>query len=339
MKSVLSARLALAAVLSLFAAHAMAAPEPTATAGKPAGGAPDAVVVVGGRSILLPEFEAEVRAAMRQKYYHGAVPEAQILALQRDVANRMIDETLLVEEAKRRGLTPRAEKLDQAVADFDRRYGDSPNWQQNRDKMLGQIRPELERRDLLEQIEQKVRDLPMPSDAEVKAYYEAKKELFTEPERTRISLILLKVDPSSPRLAWDKAMEEAQAIYKRLKAGADFAELARLHSGDESASRGGDMGYLHRGMLQEALQSKVDDFKVSEVQEPIMTLHGPAIIRVDDRVPAKLRSYEDVKARATELCRREHSDTAWKNLLASLRSRSDIRVREEMFGEISARLR
>ena len=289
--------------------------------------------------MLVPEFEAEVRAAMRQKYYHGTVPEAQIVALQRDVANRMVDEILLVEEAKRRGINPRAEKMDQVAADFDKRYGGSPNWQQNREQMLGRVRPELERRDMLEQIEQAVRDVPVPPEAEVRAYYESKKELFTEPERTRLSLILLKVDPSSPRSAWDKANEESQAIYKRLKAGADFAELARLHSGDESAARGGDMGYLHRGMLQEAIQSKVDDFKVGEVQEPIMTLHGPAIIRVNDRVAAKLRSYEDVKVRAAELCRREKSDAAWKNLAASLRSKTDVRVREDMFGEISARLR
>jgi len=99
------------------------------------------------------------------------------------------------------------------------------------------------------------------------------------------------------------------------------------------------MGYLQRGMLQEALQAKVDDFKPGEIQEPIMTLYGPAIIRVDDRVAPKLRGYEEVKVRAAELRRREQADVAWKALVSTLRARTKIQVREDMFGEISARLR
>lgn len=321
------------------AANKKTAAAESAVATKKSAPAQVAVITVGSRSILLPQFESEVRAAMRKKYYHGTVPEAQLLSLQREVADRMVEEILLLDEAKRRGLGPRAEKLRQATAEFDQRYGGSPNWQQNREEMLGRVRPELERRDLLEQMETVSHETAIPTDAEVKAFYNAKKELFTEPERTRLSLILLKVDPSAPRSAWDKASEEASAIHKRLKGGADFAELARLHSGDESAARGGDMGYLHRGMLHEALQVKVDDYKVGEVQEPVVTLYGPAIIRVDEKVPPKLRSYEDVKTRASELLRRERADAAGKSFLKTLRGRTDVRVRDDLFAEIGARLR
>lgn len=296
------------------------------------------IVTVGTLAVSMPEFELAVRQAMRKKFYHGKVPEAQVVELQREVADQIVNQTLLLDEAKRRGIQPRAEKMKQAVSGFDERYGNSANWKENRERMLGQVVPELERRDVLEQIEQSVREVPVPKEEEVQAFYEARKDLFTEPEKLRLSLILLKVDPSSGKLVWDKAKEEGQAIHKRLLAGADFAELAKLHSGDESASRGGDMGYLHRGMLPEDLQVKVDSFKLGEIQEPMVTLHGVAILRLDERVPPKLRAYKDVRDRATDLLRRERGDRAWQDLIAKLRKTTPFTIQEERFAELAARL-
>jgi len=296
------------------------------------------VVKVGALTVTMPEFETAVRQAMRKKYYHGKVPEAQVIALQHEVADQIVNQALLLAEAKRRGIKPREEKIKEAVSGFDERYGKSANWKENRERMLAQVVPELERRDVLEQLEHSVRDVPVPKDAEVLAFYESRKDLFTEPEKLRLSLILLKVDPSSTKVVWDKAKEEGQAIYKRLLAGADFGELARLHSGDESASRGGDMGYLHRGMLPEELQAKVDGFKVGVVQEPIVTLHGVAILRLDERVPPKLRDYKDVKERAAELLRRDRSNQAWQDLIAQLRKATPFTIQEERFAELASRL-
>jgi len=296
------------------------------------------IVTVGALAVSMPEFELAVRQAMRKKFYHGKVPEAQVVELQREVADQIVNQTLLLDEAKRRGIQPRAEKMKLAVSGFDERYGSSANWKENRERMLGQVVPELERRDVLGQLEQSVRDVPVPKEEEVAAFYDGRKDLFTEPEKLRLSLILLKVDPSSGKVVWDKAKEEGQAIHKRLLAGADFAELAKLHSGDESASRGGDMGYLHRGMLPEDLQVKVDSFKLGEIQEPMVTLHGVAILRVDERVPPKLRAYKDVRDRAADLLRRERGDRAWQDLIAKLRKNTPFTIQEERFAELAARL-
>ena len=305
--------------------------------GVPAGGEP--VVVVGSRTVGAAEFELAVRQAMRQKFYHGKVPEAQVIELQRDVANQIVDRTLLLDEVARRGIKPDAEKVRAVVSGFDQRYGESATWKENRETMLARVVPAIEQRDTLEQLERSVRNVPRPNVDEVRAFYETKKELFTEPEKLRLSVILLTVDPAAPKLSWDKAEEEGRAIFARLKAGADFAELARIHSADESGPRGGDMGYLHRGMLPEALQERVDSFKVGEVQEPLVTLRGVALFRLDEKVPPKLRAFDQVKDRATELLQRSRGDDAWNALIAGLRAGAQYSIREERFAEIATRLK
>jgi parvulin-like peptidyl-prolyl isomerase len=144
-------------------------------------------------------------------------------------------------------------------------------------------------------------------------------------------VILLKVDPSSPQAAWNGAHAEAQALHKKLLAGADFAELARLHSGDRSAERGGAMDYTHRGMLPEAVHGVVDKLQPRQLSEPVQLLEGVAILRLDDRRTAQQRSFEQVRERAADLWRRDEGQARWSRLIADLRRASTIRIDESHY--------
>jgi len=61
-----------------------------------------------------------------------------------------------------------------------------------------------------------------PSDSELRKYYEENKNLFTTPSRNRVSLILLRVDPSSSSEVWRQASDEATSIVERINTGADL---------------------------------------------------------------------------------------------------------------------
>ena len=108
---------------------------------------------------------------------------------------------------------------------------------------------------------------------------------------------------------------EAASLVKKLRNGADFAQQARQRSGDESAVNGGDMGYLHRGMLAEPAQVAVDKLKLKEVSEPVTLLQGVAIFRLDERKAALQNPLAKVESRARELWRREQAERSWQALL------------------------
>ena len=117
-------------------------------------------------------------------------------------------------------------------------------------------------------------------------------------------------------------------LLAQLRGGADFAELARLRSGDGSAAKGGDMGYLHRGMLGDQAQQVVDALAVGEVGEPVTLLEGVAIFRLEDRPALQLLAFEEVRERVRGLWLREHSEQAWQALLTRLRADTVITVSE-----------
>lgn len=288
---------------------------------------------VNGRPILASDFDKLYSATIRQRFYHGKVQDGELDVVRKDVLDTLIDRTLMLEDAERRNLKPDDTKIDQEIAGYDTRYAKSEMWKTQRDQLLPGVRSQLAKQSLIEQIEKLHRAIPLPSAMDVKAYYDQHHELFTEPEKLRLSLILLKVDPTAPKKVWDEAREEGMAILQRIRKGADFSEMARLHSSDQSASRGGDVGYVHRGMLPEGIHEKMDKAVIGEVSEPITTLEGVALVRLDERVVPRLRDFSDVEVRARELLVRDLEGQAAKSALTQLRGTARIEILAPVTGD------
>lgn len=310
-------------------------PTPTAVVSAPA----KAVAVaeepvyarVNGTSIMRADFLSALSNHLRQKLYHGQSTPERLDALRKEVTDTMVERILLLDEAKRRGLVADAEVIAKTIAEYDARYAGRPAWLQTRETALPALKQELSERNLLDQLEQVVRGNPEPSNEDVKKFYETRPELFTEPEKIRIHAILLKVDPSSAREVWDAAMEEAKGIVKRVRAGGSFEDEARVKSNDPSAEKGGDMGFLHKGMMPDALQARIKQSKPGEIPDPVEVLQGVGIFRLDELVPPQLRAYEDVKARAEGLLKRDIADKAWADLRAQLKQGAAIEVADFRF--------
>lgn len=317
--------------LLLLCAMAGAGPV-SAVAQEAAAGAADPVfATVAGTVITQSEYTTALQAAARAKFYHGKPPEAEVAALQREVADRMVARVLLLREAKRLGVRPDAAEIEQALQGYERRYAKSERWQQERAQVLPQLTARLEQDNLLAQLEKDVRAKVGAEPAAARAYYARHPEKFTEPERMRVSLILLKVDPAAGPQVLAGAEDEARAIAKRLREGADMAELARLHSADGSAAQGGDLGYLHAGMLPNGAEMVLKAMRPGQTSEPVRVLEGVAILRLTERTEASPLPFEKVAARAGELQLSEGRDAAWAAYVAELRRQTPAQVDESLF--------
>ncbi len=279
---------------------------------------------VNGQKIEWAEFDSEVHMAARQRFFHRDAANDKIDALRVEVARRMIDRILLLEEARRRGVSLVPSVFDKEFDSALSRFQDVKLSEENRRELARQVEEKL----LLEALEQDVKAVPEPTDAEVRSYYESHLDKFTTPAQERVSVILLNVAPSSSAEVWQAAREEAAKLYGKLQSGADFARLARIHSADSSADRGGDLGFVHRGMLSRQAQEVVDGLGVGEVSEPVVLLQGIALFRLTERKPAELNPFERVAQRAASLLKRERGEKAWRDLIQSLRAKADIVVHE-----------
>jgi parvulin-like peptidyl-prolyl isomerase len=329
----------LVAACALFSAlHAFAAPGAEAPAASQAashaaahGSAAGVFAKVGEVVITHQDFEAAFAQAARGKFYHGKPPQEDVAKLQREVGQNLVDEILLEKEAKRRKLGPDQAVVDKAIAEYDERYRDSAQWKANRAGVLPGLKAKLEHDNVQERLQAQVKAVGEPTAAQLQEYYAAHQDKFTSPEQVHLRLILLKVNPSSPQAQWDAAREEGKTIVQRLQAGADFADLAKVHSGDASAERGGDLGFVHRGMLPEGAEAAVDKLQPGQTSDVVQVLEGIAILRLEARKQPVLNPLEAVRPRLRDLYLRDRSEEAWTAFLAKLRRDTPVQRDESRF--------
>lgn len=285
--------------------------------------------MLGKRVITVKDYNNAFHTAVRQKTYHGKIPQQKLDTVKRDVGRSLIARELLLDESKRRHLQPDSDWVNGILANYQERNAKNADWQEKRKTIIPKLKQHFEEESLIKNLHTKVTGFKKTDTAEIKKYYQQHPDKFTQPARYRVSVILLKVEPSLPPAVWKAANEEADRLLKRLNTGTEFTELAKLHSADASAKQGGDMGYLHKGMLAPPVQNIIDTMKVGEVSKPITTLQGVGIFRLDDKEDAKLSSFKKVRKRAVELLLRDKRGLVWKGLIDKLWDKALIKVNKE----------
>mgnify|MGYP001812225121 FL=1 len=286
---------------------------------------------VNGEPILLATYYAALRTGGRERFYHGRPPEAEVMAFRKEVGNRLVEERLLHQEAVRRGIRPDRTWVESELAELTRRYARSPGWDAERERVLPLLRRGLEERSRIRQLEERLRRVGPPKEAELRRYYRANPESFTSPDRNRVSIILLKVPPWAEQSVWEEKQAQARNIAGELEAGADFARLARRYSEDGSAANGGDMGYLHQGMLGPQAERVLAKLQPGERSEPVVLLEGVALFRLEERVPPRLNPFSKVRDRAQALWLREAGERAREKAISGLRSKASIRFTDPLY--------
>ncbi|SDX82979.1 foldase protein PrsA [Citreimonas salinaria] len=90
--------------------------------------------------------------------------------------------------------------------------------------------------------------------------------------------------------------EEAQAIAEEVRAGADFATVARENSTGPSGPNGGSLGWFGPGMMVEPFQNAVEALEPGEISDPVETQFGWHVIKLNETRAAEAPELEEVRA-------------------------------------------
>nr|WP_283746086.1 peptidylprolyl isomerase [Sideroxydans sp. CL21] len=143
--------------------------------------------------------------------------------------------------------------------------------------------------------------------------------------QTHARHILIK---TSELVSENEAKSRLQEIKQRIDKGADFAEEARLHSDDGSASQGGDLGWLSPGETVPEFESAMDALKVGQISGLVQTGFGWHLIQVLERRNTDV-SVEQKRLRARNAIRTFKSDEAYQDWLRQLRDRAFVEYHNE----------
>ncbi len=145
-------------------------------------------------------------------------------------------------------------------------------------------------------------------ESDLKAFYEEKKTQFTQPEKRKLSHILIAVNDD--RTA-DDALAQAQSIKSELSSKT-FSELAKEYSEDlGSAKSGGELGWMEKGLFVPEFEQAAEALSRGDVSEPIKTQFGYHLITVTELQPEHTQTYEQVKAELEQQYRKNLAENLY----------------------------
>lgn len=140
---------------------------------------------------------------------------------------------------------------------------------------------------------------------EIKRYYDQRKESFKIPKQVRAREILIRVDPQSTPEKIEQKRKRAEEILALAKKTKDFASLARQHSESETASKGGELGWLQRGNIDELLEKPLFSLKTGELSELVKGPSGFYIFKAEEVKEEKQKTFEEVKDQIHQTLKKE----------------------------------
>jgi peptidyl-prolyl cis-trans isomerase D len=133
--------------------------------------------------------------------------------------------------------------------------------------------------------------------SEVQRFYNENIQQYSTPEQIRASHILLKTDGKDEALV----KKQAEDLVAQIKAGKDFAALAKQYSEDDaSKASGGDLDYFEHGRMVPEFENVAFAMQPGQISDPVKTQYGFHIIKLVDKKPAVTRSLDEVRPEITE---------------------------------------
>ncbi|MBN1592284.1 MAG: peptidyl-prolyl cis-trans isomerase [Candidatus Coatesbacteria bacterium] len=143
------------------------------------------------------------------------------------------------------------------------------------------------------------------TDGEVQDYYDTHESEYVQEEQVQARHILVKVDSDAGEKADAEAKKKIEGLLARVKAGEDFANLAKEYSDCPSSSKGGDLGYFGRGQMAKPFEEAAFALEVGEMSGVVKTQFGYHIIMVEGRKPPETKEFAQVEGEIREKLTKE----------------------------------
>jgi len=143
------------------------------------------------------------------------------------------------------------------------------------------------------------------SPDEIKRYYDLRKDAFKLPKQVRVRDILIKAGPLESPDQRETKKKKAEEILEKAKKTKDFGSLAKQHSEAENASKGGDLGWVQKGMLGEQIESILFSMKAGELSQVLPGRDGFLIFKIEEVKDEKQKPFEEVKAQILQTLKKE----------------------------------
>jgi parvulin-like peptidyl-prolyl isomerase len=256
------------------------------------------VAVVNDEVITQSEVEESVIpfvADYRIRYGEEELSDKKMQEAREDALNRLIEEKLILQEAKKRNIKVEEADIEERIAEVKKRFSSEEEFNRAIEasgitiaKLREKYKEQIMMRDLISGlINSKVNITP----TQIAAYYYAHIKSFSMPKMYRFKVLLLK--PTEERTP-QQTEELAMQVLDRIRSGEDFDMLVKQCSQGPHIDKGGDMGYMAEGSIIKEIEIELARLEPGETSSVIKTSSGFNIVKLIDEKEAGTKPPEEV---------------------------------------------
>ena len=290
---------------------------------------PDVLARVNGESVTRQEFEEFVQNLEARA--GSQVPADQRDQVYRRVLDQIVGYKLLQQEAKARKVAVPDAEIEARIGEIKKQFPSEDVFMQTlieRKMTLDQMRADT-RDDMAvgKLIETEIADKVVVKPEQVQDFYDKNPEQFKQPERVRASHILISVPQNADAAAKTEARNKAEQVLKDVKAGKDFAALAKQHSQDPgSAVQGGDLGFFGQGQMVGPFNDAAFNLPAGATSDLVETQFGYHIIKVAEKQPARTIPLDEVRPKVEEFLQGRNRDQQTEAFVNGLRAKGKVEI-------------
>ena len=272
---------------------------------------------VNGEVIYARELEGEVAALARQYGIDlGNTDTAQQrVEISRVVLDQLIEQRLILQEARRRNTMPAETQVEAQLQEIKRNFPTESDFEQalaQRNLTLVDLKDRLRTNLALRNLMAKVAPVAV-ADAEIEQYFRDHRSEFDKPEQAHVKHILL----DDERLA--------EFVLGRLRRGESFDSLALQYSKDPgSREKGGDLGFVSRGQLVPEFEQVAFALQPKEISTIVKTQFGYHLIQVIERRPPQPANLAQVRDQIRTVLQSSRQEAAFQTWLKAVKAQAKI---------------
>jgi peptidyl-prolyl cis-trans isomerase SurA len=292
------------------------------------------VAVVNDEVITLSEWNNAFEAYRERidASYQGPDQEKIRAENKLILLNRMIDNLLMEQEARKTAITVRNEEVTDAINDVQKQRKMSEDEFGKALEREG-MTPDSYRKDVRDQlmriklIRRDIKSRVAVTDEEIGEYYRKHREDYEGKDAVRIKQILFVLPNEADSAMKEKLRADAGEIHRRLMNGEPFNQLSARYSQGPEAAAGGDIGYIEQGAILHEVDEAAFSLPLNQISRVIESSVGFHIIQVIDRRGAGFKAIENVREEIREKIDREKMEKKFGEWLDELRKKSHIEIK------------
>lgn len=291
------------------------------------------VAIVNDGIVLQSDLNTRINLVREQLQQRGnQLPQYEILRKQ--VLERLILDSLQLQLANERGIRISDNQLAQALQNIASQ--NNLPLDQFREAVIAEgqdfdtFREQIRRELLITQVQRSVVNSRIRvTEQDLRNYLESDEGKVASNAEYNLSNILLAVPAQATPAMIQEAQQKAAGIYKDLKSGADFAQVAISVSNAPNALKGGELGWRKINELPVQLSTALQNQPVGTITQPIRTPGGFHILKVNGKRGGETVLIEQTKVRhillkPTEIRNAEQSRLKIYELAERLRQGEDF---------------